>query len=272
MRRADRGRRRAGIPPRVDPAGGRDVDRRAAPRGAARPRPGGARRRTRAAAIMRGWRTTRSGPGWRPRQAASARWRRPTPNASGRCARRVCSWSGHCASGPTSTPGERFELLVRLSRAQNFEGRMEDALRAAAEAVEIAQRELGRAAHGRALSVLAAALWSLDRMVEARAAARSAIAAARDDAPSSRSSHARTALTLRDRGGGVRPVGRGSARAATLEIAARRRARGGADRHRDQPRPRARPPGGARRGDRGWRARSRTRAAAGLHIQTSAHT
>ena len=72
-------------------------------------------------------------------------------------------------------PDARFELLVRLSRAQNFEGRMEEALGAAVEAVEIAQRQLGPDAHGRALNVLAAALWSLDRMVEARAAARSAI-------------------------------------------------------------------------------------------------
>ncbi len=72
-------------------------------------------------------------------------------------------------------PGERFELLVRLSRAQNFEGRMDEALRAAVEAVEIAKRQLGPHAHGRALNVLAAALWSLDRMVEARAAARLAI-------------------------------------------------------------------------------------------------
>ncbi len=70
---------------------------------------------------------------------------------------------------------ERFELLVRLSRAQNFEGRMEEALRAAVDAVEIGERQLGLHAHGRALNVLAAALWSLDRMVEARAAARSAI-------------------------------------------------------------------------------------------------
>jgi DNA-binding CsgD family transcriptional regulator len=73
--------------------------------------------------------------------------------------------------------GERFELLVRLSRALNFEGRMEEALRAASAAVEIAERQLGPHARGRALNVLAAALWSLDRMVEARAAARSAIAA-----------------------------------------------------------------------------------------------
>jgi DNA-binding CsgD family transcriptional regulator len=71
--------------------------------------------------------------------------------------------------------GERFGLLVRLSRALNFEGQMEEALRAAADAVAIAERQLGAGAHGRALNVLAAALWSLDRVVEARAAAEAAI-------------------------------------------------------------------------------------------------
>jgi DNA-binding CsgD family transcriptional regulator len=70
---------------------------------------------------------------------------------------------------------ERFELLVRFSRATNFEGRMEDALRAAGEAVAIAERDLGALEHGRALNVLVAALWSLDRMVEAKDAAQSAI-------------------------------------------------------------------------------------------------
>lgn len=72
---------------------------------------------------------------------------------------------------------QRFEFLVRRSRATNFEGRMEDALLAADEAVEIARRELGSAELGRALSVRVAALWSLDRMDEAEAVALSAIAA-----------------------------------------------------------------------------------------------
>src|SRR5205085_2348189 len=70
--------------------------------------------------------------------------------------------------------GERFGLLVRLSRALNFEGRMEEALRAATDAVAIAEHQLGADAHGRALNVLAAALWSLDRVVGARADARAA--------------------------------------------------------------------------------------------------
>jgi len=78
--------------------------------------------------------------------------------------------------GNALDPAERFALLVRLSRALNFEGRMQEALRAAREAVALGESELGLVAHGRALNVLAAALWSLDRMVEARAAAQAAIA------------------------------------------------------------------------------------------------
>lgn len=65
-------------------------------------------------------------------------------------------------------PGERFELLVRLSRAAHFEGRMEASLRAAQEAVSIAERHLGAGEHGRALNALAAALWSLDRVADAK--------------------------------------------------------------------------------------------------------
>jgi AAA ATPase domain len=71
---------------------------------------------------------------------------------------------------------ERFELLVRFARATNFEGRMGDALRAAQEAVEIAERDLGAREHGRALNVLVAALWSLDRVAAAKEAAQAAIA------------------------------------------------------------------------------------------------
>lgn len=53
---------------------------------------------------------------------------------------------------------------------------MEEALRAAQEAVAIAERELGAREHGRARNVLAAALWSLDRVADAKEAARAAIA------------------------------------------------------------------------------------------------
>ena len=70
--------------------------------------------------------------------------------------------------------GDRFELLLRFSSAANFSGRMEPALDAAEEAVALAGDARER---GRALNVLAAALWSFDRVEEARDAAREAIAA-----------------------------------------------------------------------------------------------
>ena len=54
---------------------------------------------------------------------------------------------------------------------------MQDALAAAEEALALAERALDARARGRALNLLAAALWSLDQLEEARAAARSAIAA-----------------------------------------------------------------------------------------------
>ena len=117
-------------------------------------------------------------------------------------------------------PDERFELLVRLSRAQNFEGRMEEALRAAVEAVEIAKRQLGRHAHGRALNVLAAALWSLDRMVEARAAAQSAIELLERTAEAGELARAHCAL-LRIEAVAFEPSVVIAAAPRTLELAAR---------------------------------------------------
>src|SRR5205807_5925271 len=70
---------------------------------------------------------------------------------------------------------ERFELLLRYARAANFAGVLEQAEAAAKEAVVLAERELGREARGRALSVLAWALWSLDQVVEAKRAAEEAV-------------------------------------------------------------------------------------------------
>jgi DNA-binding CsgD family transcriptional regulator len=87
---------------------------------------------------------------------------------------------------------ERFELLLRFSRAANFSSRMQDAHAAAEEALALAERALDARARGRALNLLAAALWSLDRLEEARAAARSAIAALEPtaDAPELARAHA----------------------------------------------------------------------------------
>jgi len=74
-------------------------------------------------------------------------------------------------------PSERFELLLRYARATNFAGDMEEAYAAAEEAVRLARAELGGAAEGRALVVLSWALWSLERVEEARSAADEALAA-----------------------------------------------------------------------------------------------
>jgi tetratricopeptide (TPR) repeat protein len=54
---------------------------------------------------------------------------------------------------------------------------MPQARTAAEEALALAERALDARARGRALNLLAAALWSLDQLEEARQAARSAIAA-----------------------------------------------------------------------------------------------
>ena len=73
--------------------------------------------------------------------------------------------------------GERFELLVQYSRCSNFAStRMEDAVEPAREAIALAIEMRDPVRQGRAEVVLAAALWSLDRVLEARAAAGRAIA------------------------------------------------------------------------------------------------
>jgi DNA-binding CsgD family transcriptional regulator/tetratricopeptide (TPR) repeat protein len=71
-----------------------------------------------------------------------------------------------------------FELLVQYARAANFSNpRLQDAVDAAERAVELAQELGDESRHGRALMVLAWALWSLERVVEARAAAQQAVSA-----------------------------------------------------------------------------------------------
>ena len=161
--------------------------------------------------------------------------------------------------GTDLDPDERFGLLVRLSRAQNFEGRMEEALRAAVEAVEVAKRHLGRHAHGRALNVLAAALWSLDRMVEAQdAAAQAAIGLLETRGRGRVSSHAPIARCLRVEAVAFDPSAVVARRPARARARGDGRSGGGADRHRDHARPRLRSRGPLDAAT-GWRARSPTR-------------
>ena len=72
---------------------------------------------------------------------------------------------------------ERFELLIRYSRAANFTStRYEDAVSGAEQALAVAERLGDPLRQARALGALAWALWSFDRMVEAKQAAERAIA------------------------------------------------------------------------------------------------
>ena len=72
---------------------------------------------------------------------------------------------------------ERYELLIRYSRAANFTStRYADALSGAEQALAVAERLGDPLRQARALGALAWALWSFDRMVEAKRAAERAIA------------------------------------------------------------------------------------------------
>jgi DNA-binding CsgD family transcriptional regulator/tetratricopeptide (TPR) repeat protein len=80
--------------------------------------------------------------------------------------------------GHTLTREQRFELLVQYSRAANFANpRLEDAVDAAQQALAVAEQLADDGRRGRASMVLAYALWSLERVVDARAAAERAIRA-----------------------------------------------------------------------------------------------
>jgi DNA-binding CsgD family transcriptional regulator/tetratricopeptide (TPR) repeat protein len=79
--------------------------------------------------------------------------------------------------GDELTDAERFDLLLRYSRAANFSStRYEDAIAGARQALAIAERLGEPVAQARALELLAWALWSLDRMEDAKAQADRAVA------------------------------------------------------------------------------------------------
>jgi DNA-binding CsgD family transcriptional regulator len=79
--------------------------------------------------------------------------------------------------GSELEPQERFELLLRLSRALNFSSmRLDDAVAAAERAVQVADELGDPVRRGRALVALAWAQWSPERVIEARQAAEQAIA------------------------------------------------------------------------------------------------
>jgi len=72
---------------------------------------------------------------------------------------------------------ERYELLIRYSRAANVTStRYEEAVSGAEQALAVAERLGDPLRQARALGALAWALWSFDRMLEARQAAERAIA------------------------------------------------------------------------------------------------
>lgn len=80
--------------------------------------------------------------------------------------------------GEELAEAERFELLMRYSRAANFSStRYEDAVTGAEQALAIAERLGDPLRQAQALGALAWALWSFDRMLEAKEAAERAVAA-----------------------------------------------------------------------------------------------
>jgi DNA-binding CsgD family transcriptional regulator len=80
--------------------------------------------------------------------------------------------------GDNLADSERYELLIRYSRAANFTStRYEDAVSGAEQALAVAERLGDRVRQARALEAMAWALWSFDRMVDAKRAAERAIAA-----------------------------------------------------------------------------------------------
>jgi DNA-binding CsgD family transcriptional regulator/tetratricopeptide (TPR) repeat protein len=79
--------------------------------------------------------------------------------------------------GSSLSDSERVELLIQCSHAHNFSSRhMEDAVPPAEEAIELATQIGDASGHGRALIALSYALWSLDRVTEAKRAADQAVA------------------------------------------------------------------------------------------------
>ncbi len=79
--------------------------------------------------------------------------------------------------GSDLAAGERFELLLRYARTANFSSRMHEALSGAEQAVALADEMRDARNRGRAQAVLAWALWSLQRLPEARQSAEDAVAA-----------------------------------------------------------------------------------------------
>lgn len=81
------------------------------------------------------------------------------------------------------SPQERFDLLIRYSRAANFTSpRLEDGADAAERALAVARAMNDPVRQGQALLTLAYSLWSMDRLHEAKSAAEQAVALMKSDA------------------------------------------------------------------------------------------
>jgi DNA-binding CsgD family transcriptional regulator len=97
------------------------------------------------------------------------------------------------ALGRRLAPSERLELLVKNAYASNFSStRLHDARESAEEAIALAKEISDPVGEGRALVALAYALWSLDRVADAKAAATQAVAVLEptDDAETLARAHA----------------------------------------------------------------------------------
>jgi DNA-binding CsgD family transcriptional regulator len=90
---------------------------------------------------------------------------------------------------------ERYELLIRYSRAANFTSpRYEDAVWGAEQALAVAERLDDDARQARALEAMAWALWSFDRMIEAKRAAERAIGVLEHSSDAAAEARARSTL------------------------------------------------------------------------------
>jgi DNA-binding CsgD family transcriptional regulator/tetratricopeptide (TPR) repeat protein len=95
--------------------------------------------------------------------------------------------------GRELTDAERYDLLIRYSRAANFTStRYEDAVSGAERALAVARSMGDSLREARALGTLAWALWSFDRMAEAKGAAEQAVAAAETAADPAAQARARS--------------------------------------------------------------------------------
>lgn len=95
--------------------------------------------------------------------------------------------------GDKLSDAERYELLIRYSRAANFTStRYEDAVSGAEQALAVAESLRDPRREARAWGTLAWALWSFDRMAEAKRAAERAVAAAESTGDTAAQARARS--------------------------------------------------------------------------------